>query len=289
MKKKLYAVMGLMMGLWMASTTVSAQNWFSDNTVTASKKTVTRNVKLHSFSEIQLIGCGDVDLKVVPAGTAPSAMLTMPENIQDIVQVYVKDDVLYFRLKKGYNVRLSNTTLKLDLHAPMVKSLTITGSGDAKILNEAVVDHDVELRITGSGDIETQRIACDRFTLSIAGSGDVDLTAVQAKSVNLSISGSGDIDVNQVDARELEARIAGSGDIELKGKADTATYRIAGSGDLKAHNVQARMADAQVSGSGDLSCYASESLTARTSGVGEIRYKGNPQRVEASKRGVSKM
>lgn len=289
MKKKLYAVMGLMMGLWMVSTTVSAQNWFSDNTVTASKQTVTRNVKLHSFSEIKLIGCGDIDLAVTPAGTAPTAVLTMPENIQDIVQVYVKDDVLYFRFKKGYNVRLSNTTLKLDLHAPMVKSLTITGSGDVKILNEAVVDHDVELRITGSGDIDTQRIACDRFTLNIAGSGDVDLAAIQAKSVNLSISGSGDIEAKQIDARELEARIAGSGDIELKGKADTATYRIAGSGDLKAHNVQARITDAQVSGSGDLSCYASESLTARTSGVGEIRYKGNPKELNVSKKGVKKM
>jgi hypothetical protein len=49
------------------------------------------------------------------------------------------------------------------------------------------------------------------------------------------------------------------------------------------------MADALVRGSGDLSCYASESLTARTSGVGEIRYKGNPKELNISKKGVKKM
>jgi hypothetical protein len=268
---------------------VSGQNWFGSEHITASKKTVTKEVKFRSFSGISIIGSGDIDLTVAPAGTAPTGTLIMPENIQDIVQAYVKDDVLYFRLKKGYNVSLNNTTLKLKLTAPMVKSLKIAGSGDFDILNDAEVDHDVEFSIAGSGDIDTRSLACDRLSVKIAGSGDVDIASVRSKQLGLSISGSGDIEVKNVETRELEASIAGSGDIELRGNADTARLRIAGSGDLKAHNLQAREVEASVAGSGDLSCSASESLTARTSGVGDIRYKGNPKKLDVSRRGVSKM
>jgi hypothetical protein len=269
---------------------VSAQNWFGNETrIVASKKTVTKNVKLHSFSSISIVGSGDIDLTVAPQGTAPQAKLIMPENLQDIVQVYVKDDVLNFRLKKGYSVSRNNTPLKLQLTAPMVKSVSIAGSGDFDILNDAEVDHDVEFTISGSGDIDTHALTCDNLNVRIAGSGDVELGPVNSKLLSLSISGSGDIEAKSVKSREVEASIAGSGDIELKGTTSTARYKIAGSGDLKAHNLQACDVEASVAGSGDLTCYASESLVARTTGSGYIQYKGNPKKLEVSKRGVSKM
>jgi hypothetical protein len=44
-----------------------------------------------------------------------------------------------------------------------------------------------------------------------------------------------------------------------------------------------------VAGSGDLTCYATESLTAYTTGVGDIRYKGDPKTLNISKKGVRKM
>jgi hypothetical protein len=289
MMKRLLVLL-LMMNVLFCGETVIAQNWFGNNTrIVASKKTVTKNVKLHAFSAINVIGCGDIDLTVAPAGSAPQAKLIMPENVQDVVQVYVKDDVLNFRIKKGYSVSMSNTTLKLQLTAPMVKSVSITGSGDFDILNDAQVEHDVELSITGSGDIDTHALTCDNLSVQISGSGDVELGPVNTKLLNLSISGSGDIEAKSVKSREVEASIAGSGDIELRGTTSTARYKIAGSGDLKAHNLQARDVEASVAGSGDLTCYATESLVARTSGSGYIKYKGDPKKLEASKRGVSKM
>jgi hypothetical protein len=290
MMKRLLVFLLMACFLFHEGGSVSAQNWFGNETrIVASKKTVTKNVKLHSFSSISIVGSGDIDLTVAPQGTAPQAKLIMPENLQDIVQVYVKDDVLNFRLKKGYSVSRNNTPLKLQLTAPMVKSVSIAGSGDFDILNDAEVDHDVELSITGSGDIDTHALTCDNLNVRIAGSGDVELGPVNSKLLSLSISGSGDIEAKSVKSREVEASIAGSGDIELKGTTSTARYKIAGSGDLKAHNLQACDVEASVAGSGDLTCYASESLVARTTGSGYIQYKGNPKKLEVSKRGVSKM
>lgn len=288
MKRTMY-FLGLVMALLALPIAASAQNWFGNQRITASRKTVTKDVRLRSFSAISIIGCGDIDLTVAPAGSAPQAKLIVPDNLQDIVQVYVKDDVLTFRLKQGYSVTMNNTTLKLQLTAPMVKSVNIKGSGDLDILNDAVVDHDVELSIAGSGDMDTHALTCNRLSVSIAGSGDVELGTVNAKSVSLSIAGSGDIEAKSVNSREVEASISGSGDIELKGAADTARYRIAGSGDLKAHSLKAREVEASVAGSGDLTCYATESLSAQTTGSGYIKYKGDPSRLSVSKRGVSKM
>ena len=289
MKKRMYLV-GLVALLAMPMQS-SAQNWFGGNSqhVTASKKTVTTEVNLRAFQSIEIIGCGDIDLTAAPAGTAPKGTLTMPDNFQDIVQVYVKDDVLYFKIKKGYSISISNTPLKLAVTAPMVKSMKITGSGDFDLLNDATVDHDVEFTVVGSGDIEARSITCDKLSLSISGSGDIDINKVEAKRFETLIAGSGDVEAKSVQAREVYASISGSGDIELKGKTDTAELRIAGSGDLKAHNLQARSVDASVAGSGDLTCYATESLKAFSSGSGDIRYKGDPKQIEKSKRGVSKM
>jgi hypothetical protein len=202
--------LGLVMALLALPIAASAQNWFGNQRITASRQTVTKDVRLRSFSAISIIGCGDIDLTVAPAGSAPQAKLIVPDNLQDIVQVYVKDDVLTFRLKQGYSVTMNNTTLKLQLTAPMVKSVNIKGSGDLDILNDAVVDHDVELSIAGSGDMDTHALTCNRLSVSIAGSGDVELGTVNAKSVSLSIAGSGDIEAKSVNSREVEASISRS-------------------------------------------------------------------------------
>lgn len=264
-------------------------NWFTNERVVASKKTVTTDVKLRPFHSISIIGSGDIDFTASPVGTAPKATLIMPENLQDIVQVFVKDEVLYFQFKKGYNVSINNTTLKLQLAAPMVESLKITGSGDVDFLNDIQTDRDVDIAIVGSGDVDVHSLACGNLNVTISGSGDVDLGTTDTKQLYLKISGSGDIEAKNVKSRELTVSIAGSGDVDLRGEADTASYSIAGSGDLKAHALKARTVKATVAGSGDLTCYATESLTAYTTGVGDIRYKGDPKTLNISKKGVRKM
>ena len=87
----------------------------------------------------------------------------------------------------------------------------------------------------------------------------------------------GDLKLDNVSAAGTEASVSGSGTAILTGTSQEADYRVAGSGDLFASGLQAKRVSASVSGSGDIKCHATDFLKARTSGSGNIGYKGNPE------------
>jgi hypothetical protein len=108
--------------------------------------------------------------------------------------------------------------------------------------------------ITGSGDIEIDRVAGDRFQGRIAGSGGLRLPRVAVKELGLSI--------------------AGSGGITAVGQAQTATYTIAGSGDMDVSSLVANNASAEISGSGDIKANVTGTAKARVAGSGDISIRG---------------
>ena len=89
-------------------------------------------------------------------------------------------------------------------------------------------------------------------------------------------------------ATNTEVSIAGAGTAILTGRTREASYRIAGSGDLFASDLQAERVSASVSGPGDIKCHATDFLKARTSGSGDIGYKGNPE-LDVPKKGLYKL
>ena len=81
--------------------------------------------------------------------------LSVPDNLQDIVQVYVKDHTLFLELKQGYSVSFENgTRLELRVAAPMVKNVVVNGSGDIIFKNGVDVNDAINWTVNGSGDME---------------------------------------------------------------------------------------------------------------------------------------
>ncbi|WP_282125821.1 head GIN domain-containing protein [Marinifilum flexuosum] len=117
--------------------------------------------------------------------------------------------------------------------------------------------------------------------LRISGSGNIIAkTPIESGSVDYAISGSGNIIIDKLKAENVECHISGSGDIRLKGECkEELEIHISGSGDIEAGNFEAKVADIHISGSGDCKVYASESITARVAGSGDIYYRGNPKDV----------
>lgn len=122
------------------------------------------------------------------------------------------------------------------------------------------IEHIDEIELLGSGDVEC-----------------VDL--IKANHLNASVKGSGDINLN-ISAKSLNAEVNGSGDIDLKGTANHFEVSVNGSGDVSAFKLVAQTASATVSGSGDIQLYVDKELNATTTGSGDIRFKGNPLKVE---------
>ncbi|MCL5247421.1 DUF2807 domain-containing protein [Cellulophaga sp. 20_2_10] len=145
------------------------------------------------------------------------------------------------------------------------KGMNLTPSRNSKLLITVPVEHINEVTVSGSGDI-------------------VGKTTLVSNSFETSISGSGDINL-KVEAKELKASMSGSGDINLSGSATDFTIRVSGSGDISAYDLQADYVKALVSGSADIKVTAKETLDARVSGSGDIRYRGNPKKIESKTSG----
>jgi len=112
---------------------------------------------------------------------------------------------------------------------------------------------------------------------------------ISADEMDLAISGSGDIVFSKLTADEVEVKISGSGDVILEsGSADELDLRISGSGKLKAEAFEVSEFSAGISGSGGARITAKEELDVRISGSGSVYYHGNP-RVNSSSSGSGKV
>lgn len=251
--------------------------------VKASENYVTKEIRVSDFDKINLIGSGNVYFTQQPG--APAVSVVTSDNVAEILDVYVENNTLCLRIKKGYSV---NYLKKLDytVNAAALKAMNITGSGDFKLMNGLTTDN-LKLSITGSGDMDCNNVNCSgNMEVSISGSGDINADNLQSNELSVSIAGSGDIGLGNISANNVKANISGSGDIKLKGKTLKAKYSIAGSGDIEADNLLAEDVTANAAGSGEITCFASSSIKASRSGSGSIGYKGNPSTVDVSKKGV---
>lgn len=115
-----------------------------------------------------------------------------------------------------------------------------------------------EVNLSGSGNIQSKNvIKNDKFIAKLSGSGNFNLA---------------------VDSNNLELNLSGSGNVRLKGNANNFTTKLSGSGDIDTTELQSKIVDVNVSGSGNSKINCKESLTARVSGSGNIKYTGNPEK-----------
>lgn len=101
---------------------------------------------------------------------------------------------------------------------------------------------------------------------------------VKTEDLDLSVSGSGNIFTSELVVENLECRISGSGNIKLDGgNVSDAEVSISGSGSFYGEDTECKTIEVHVSGSGNCSCKVTESLEASVSGSGNITYMGNPK------------
>lgn len=282
MKKLTTFFVSMMLGISLTACSMVVDG-VNNQKINASKNYVTKEFKVKEFNNINLIGSGNVYFTQQPG--APAVSVVTSDNVAEILDVYVENNTLCLRIKKGYSVRFLE---KLDytVNAAALNAMNITGSGDFKLMNGLTTDN-LKLSITGSGDLDCNNVNCaGDMEVSISGSGDINGDNLQSNDMSISIAGSGDIGLGNISANNVKANISGSGDIRLKGKTFKAKYFIAGSGNIAASDLLAEDVIANTSGSGDITCYASKSIEASRAGSGSIGYKGNPQKVNIGKKGV---
>lgn len=112
----------------------------------------------------------------------------------------------------------------------------------------------------------------------LTANGAADINAedwLDLSAFSIVINGAADIEL-PLRCRRLEANINGAGDLNFEGNANVADISIAGAGDLNSLDLEVKKMEISLSGAGSAKVYVTGHLEASISGVGSIRYKGNP-------------
>ena len=99
-------------------------------------------------------------------------------------------------------------------------------------------------------------------------------------------SGASSIRMDSLDTDRIEIINSGVGSIAISGLADNVTLQNSGVGSINAENLKALNVKANVSGVGSITCYASEKIEGKVSGVGSLKYAGNPKHKDNKRTGV---
>ena len=123
-------------------------------------------------------------------------------------------------------------------------------------------------------------VSLDKLSASSAGSIFSEGT-IKTRSMDISASSAGSVEIS-IDANSVEVSSSSAGDVELKGRATRISLDASSAGEIDAYDLEADEVNAQASSAGSVKIYAKESLEARASSGGSIRYRGNPDRSDTN-------
>jgi Putative auto-transporter adhesin, head GIN domain len=116
----------------------------------------------------------------------------------------------------------------------------------------------------------------DISKLSVSGIGKIRTTSLlKLQDLECTISAMGNLEL-ELQCNNLKAKISSIGDLSLKGSAAVADIVLSGMGNFHALDFEIGTLTAKMSGMGNAEVYAKESIDIKASGMGNLRYKGNP-------------
>lgn len=101
------------------------------------------------------------------------------------------------------------------------------------------------------------------------------LEALQSETLRMDISGACSMDL-ELNVEHLFTQISGAGSIHLTGLANHHQIDLSGAASLKAEKLKTLTTIISLSGAGSALVNASDKLNASISGVGSVKYSGNP-------------
>ena len=142
-----------------------------------------------------------------------------------------------------------------------------------------------ELRIYVDGNIWRSKARKVHLTVTTleelkatSGSDVVSQNIIKAKDLEVSTSSGADMKI-EVDAENVVSSSSSGSDLRISGKALTHSTSASSGSSVHAYGLESKEVTARASSGADVGVYASESIDAKASSGGDVRYKGNPNKV----------
>lgn len=204
-------------------------------------KVVTKEIILKDFSKVAVGGIIDV---IYNNGDSTRVTVHGNQKVFDLYNFTSENGVFSAELKKDTRHRVPSLTMHIV--TPNIEAFSLHGTGDLDIKSH-VVFGDLEIELTGTGDIDITDMECLNLKVADYGTGDIkfrnvdcqgnsffnnpgtgDIKAqINANDIDIINNGTGDVELN-VNCHNLTADNNGTGEIELEGQTDVFT-RQAGS------------------------------------------------------------
>ena len=199
-----------------------------------------------TVSAFKKIDCSGSTVVRFHAGEDYRTVITVDANLEDYVEVFVKNNVLRIGTKSG-NYLYSFSKFLVDVYCPILTGVTRSGSGSFESVDE-IITPKFDLRKSGSGRIEA-KIECDDFSAQISGTGTVTVTG-SSKEAKIRMSGSGNFDGNKFVIKNATVDKSGSGKANIYVE-ESLKVNASGSGGIN-YSGEPRLLSIKVSGSGGL-------------------------------------
>lgn len=136
------------------------------------------------------------------------------ENLQDKVDIYNMDDVLYVGIKEGISLSTSEDT-KIYISMPIIKK--VKASGAVEVETDGIFDQSVPMELVFSGASEANlNIRMPTIGVTVSGAGTIKIKG-ESKDINLKASGASNINVSELLAESVIAGASGASHIKAFG------------------------------------------------------------------------
>ena len=163
------------------------------------------------------------------------------------------------------------------------KSLDLNLNGSADVFLSGAIK-DLRVDKSGSGDLEITKLIAEHVDIERSGSGNIDIDGT-TDVLSVDASGSGELNWKGIEADKISISASGSGSYDFSGETDVLDIELSGSGGFEGDRFTAQRLKADLHGSSDVRLRVEKELDARTSGSGDISYRGEPKIVRKKESG----
>ena len=211
----------------LAACSFASNNRDDDGTpgVAAQGSGTTRTYAIADFTEVELRGADDVDIRVGPGF---SVRADGDAEVLDHLKIVKEGNAIRIGRIRANGWSWGGKGAKISITMPRLAGTAVAGSGDVTI--DRVQGDAFKGAGAGSGSLSIGQLAVGQASFSIAGSGSVEARG-EAKSLTVNIAGSGDVDAGGLTASAADISIAGSGSVRAAVNGP-AKVSMMGSGDV---------------------------------------------------------
>ena len=192
---------------------------------------VERDMKVGKFASVELTGSVTV---IYVQDKQCRVVLTGESKDLDCYTAEVKNGTLrvkYTNKRKG--LFGSTPEVKAYLYAPSLEGIVLAGAGDLKMPQKVAQDGDMDIMLSGAGNIKAKDLKVRSLSVTVSGAGNVDIDHLTAsKDVHLTVSGAGDMEAD-IEARDVYSLVSGSGDMDLTVDCRVLESTVSGTGDME--------------------------------------------------------